>query len=482
LGHPVIVLLHATADAPGLGGLAALDGVPGIEVRVLEGMPGIDEAVPEPRPELGAYVRAIEDLSRGGTRRVVAFPTYSAECYGLLAAASRTHSEVLRTIGWMHSDIAYDRLTLLHYSRLIHRFVGVSLEMVGGLRRGLPEREGDVRWVPYGVEIPRATEHGLSRKPSRGTGPLRLVYTGRMDLEQKRVHAMVAMSDELCRSGIGHELVLVGDGPAAGVIDGLIAGSPHIRRVSVQPDEIARWLDWAEVFVLASRYEGLSLSMLEAMAHGCVPVVTRVSGATDAVGEGESACGVVVDSGPGVDEPGLGSAMADGVRRAADMGIAGLGAAARARAEQRFSEEAMARAVSALCAEVVGEPGRRWPSDVPAAAGDFTVPSDAAERAARVLDTLSGCRVAIWGAGRHTRVILRVLGENSPMLRAVTAVLDDGVVSRGQLVGPWEVVGASGLAALGITDVVISSALHEDALWARRHELERLGIRVHRLY
>ena len=40
-----------------------------------------------------------------------------------------------------------------------------------------------------------------------------------------------------------------------------------------------------DVFVNVSEYEGTSLSMLEAMSFGCVPVVTDVSGAREFIEE-----------------------------------------------------------------------------------------------------------------------------------------------------------------------------------------------------
>jgi glycosyltransferase involved in cell wall biosynthesis len=45
---------------------------------------------------------------------------------------------------------------------------------------------------------------------------------------------------------------------------------------------------WAksDIAVLMSEFEGTSISMLEAMAQGCVPVVTRVSGTRQAILDG----------------------------------------------------------------------------------------------------------------------------------------------------------------------------------------------------
>lgn len=476
LGHRVMVLVHEVPGVMGAGPLAGLPGECGVEVRLLGRMPRIDEAVGEPRPELGAYQSAVEELHRAMGGPVVAVPTYSAECFGLFAAVSRALPGVVRTVGWMHSDIPYDRLTLRHYGAMIHRFVGVSSEMAAGLRAAMEAegRAGDVVRIPYGVPIPASAARRESGRV------VRLVYSGRMDREQKRVHALVEMCRELERLGVEHELTLVGDGPGAGEVDQLIAGASRVRRVVAGTGGVAASLDDADVFVLASRYEGLSVSMLEAMAHGCVPVVTRVSGAADAVGESASeSCGVIVDAGPGVDEPRLGALMAAGVVEAVRRGIGALSVRARDRAAARFSDMGMASAVSALCGACAAEPARDWGPGRPTVAGDFTVPGDACERAARVLAGLRGRRVALWGAGRHTLAVAR---SSVGGATEVVAVIDDGAIAPGARVGAWAVVPASGAANLGVTDIVISSALHEEALWARRGEFERRGVRVHRLY
>jgi len=52
--------------------------------------------------------------------------------------------------------------------------------------------------------------------------------------------------------------------------------------------EVTPYIQASDIFVLPSASEGLSNAMLEAMACGAVPVVTRVSGATDVVRDGEN--------------------------------------------------------------------------------------------------------------------------------------------------------------------------------------------------
>ncbi|MCD2195933.1 glycosyltransferase [Actinomycetospora endophytica] len=78
-------------------------------------------------------------------------------------------------------------------------------------------------------------------------------------------------------------LVLVGDpGPGAPVTVAGVHGAGHV-------DDVRPWLAAADVVVLPSRWEGLSLALLEALATARPVVVTEVAGLVDAVGEGTGA-------------------------------------------------------------------------------------------------------------------------------------------------------------------------------------------------
>ena len=52
--------------------------------------------------------------------------------------------------------------------------------------------------------------------------------------------------------------------------------------------EVAEWLRAIDIFVLPSRSEALSNSLLEAMACGCCPVASRVGGNPELIRHGEN--------------------------------------------------------------------------------------------------------------------------------------------------------------------------------------------------
>jgi glycosyltransferase involved in cell wall biosynthesis len=88
----------------------------------------------------------------------------------------------------------------------------------------------------------------------------------------------------------GIELLVAGDGPLRGRVE---AEQDETTRVLGQRDDPERLIAAADLFVLPSSREGLSLALLEAMAAGRPPVVADGPGNPEAVGE----AGIVVPAG-----------------------------------------------------------------------------------------------------------------------------------------------------------------------------------------
>jgi glycosyltransferase involved in cell wall biosynthesis len=84
--------------------------------------------------------------------------------------------------------------------------------------------------------------------------------------------------------------VIVGDGELREPMTKRIAAAGLQRQVrlagSRSLDEVAAWLGAADLFVLSSRYEGLPLALMEAMAAGCPVVATDVGGVGEVVVDG----------------------------------------------------------------------------------------------------------------------------------------------------------------------------------------------------
>ena len=124
----------------------------------------------------------------------------------------------------------------------------------------------------------------------------------------------------------------------------------HVSFLGHLPDVSGKLAD-ADLFVLASRSEGISLSILEAMAASLPVVATAVGGNQEVVDQGES--GLLVP--PASPEP-----LADAILALLNNpGRAqALGAAGRRRAERVFNLDGMVARYEALYLELARKPSR----------------------------------------------------------------------------------------------------------------------------
>jgi glycosyltransferase involved in cell wall biosynthesis len=431
-----------------------------------------------------AWQRNVE-LYRGQLPTILV-PNVLAESYALAAVLTAVFPERLRVVGWCHSDNPYDYTYLSYYEPIIQRYVAVSQRCLGQLRSRLPTRAAQMDHLPYGVHVPPETP-----RPALRGRPIRLVYAGRMEQFNKRVFDLVKLGTLLDRRGIWFELRLVGDGPQVAELRERIAAATAqlanpantIRWEPPVPHEAmpAVW-SWADASLLASGYEGFSISMIESMACGCIPVVSRVqSGVADIVRERRNGLTFPVDD--------LETA-ADCVQWLAQhpAELPAMSRAARQAADETSGYERFAARALAIMDEAARGPARAWPSSRPAHMNTAGAPTgaaadhDAAERLRRMLQAVAEADagpVAIYGAGNHTRALGAVLAE-SPV--DIVAILDDDRSLIGRRLWGWPIVAAPDASATGARAVVISSWMHEAAIWERRRGFEQHGLRVFRLY
>ncbi|MCE7974544.1 MAG: glycosyltransferase [Leptolyngbya sp. PLA1] len=449
---------------------------PRVRLTDLTGFSPLERAEGRLPELLDAYEHAARELAPRGP--VVLCPSQHGDCFGLAAGLTQRRADV-RVLGWLHNDLPYEYHVQARYECAISKFAGVSERLASGLRSMLPAREADIVRLTHGVDVP-----DLPVRPMCDGRPLRLVYAGRLDEPQKRVSALLEMSRVLDSQGVRHELVLVGDGPAAARVRACASALPSVTVLPPLVNErVLALFGAADMTVLASRHEGLSLSVLEAISRGCVPVITRTdSGAAELVEDGVS--GVLVDASVDADDACVGSAMASGVRRAAaDLGALSRGAHARARSS--FSTRVQLDAVESLVDSAPSWPARAWPRarDWAFSGGgggaSGAVPEDGPARLARVLGALSGQAVVVHGTGRHT-IEMEEVFRAAPC--RIVAFADDDPARQGGTLWGVPVRSAEAAAASGATDVVISSAINQQQIWRRRGVYERAGLRVHRLY
>ena len=147
------------------------------------------------------------------------------------------------------------------------------------------------------------------------------------------------------------QLLIVGDGPEREALHALarrLAPGDRVVFAGAIPDA-ARVLPLVDLYVTASRREGLPLAVLEAMACGLPVLATEAPGHVDAVEPEVTGRLVPLD-----DAPGLAAAAALLLRDPALR--ARMGRAGRERVEQRFSRARVLGEIADLYREAVGFP------------------------------------------------------------------------------------------------------------------------------
>jgi glycosyltransferase involved in cell wall biosynthesis len=237
------------------------------------------------------------------------------------------------------------RLATVAWERVAARWADVVL-CVSDAERRTGEAAGVAgryRVVPNGVDLTRfapgdaAARDAARRRLGLDAGPL-AVCVGRLS-RQKGQDLLVAAWPAVRSAVPEARLALVGAGsldsePPAGVV---LAGE--------QPD-VRPWLHAADVVVAPSRWEGLALGVLEAMASARSVVAADVDGMREALGDGEA--GALVAAGDL-------SALRDAVVvRLLDGALADdEGRAGRGRVERSFDVRRSLEQVTALGLEVV---------------------------------------------------------------------------------------------------------------------------------
>ena len=250
---------------------------------------------------------------------------------------------------------ALGRARLLALRQTADAFVAVSGPIQDELlQAGVPEER--LHRIPNGVDtrlfFPAAHAERRQARRALGLPPVPVViYTGRLAPE-KGVDVLVDAWAEARRDGCLATLVLLGEGSEGPTLqrrarDHGVLGTLRFAGASA---EVAPWLRAADVFVLPSRQEGLSVAVLEAMSTGLAVVATDVGGTREAVG---GAAVLVPPGDPGALATAIAALLAEPERAAA------LGAAARRRAIDRFGILEIARRHLALYGELA-ECGARW--------------------------------------------------------------------------------------------------------------------------
>lgn len=135
-------------------------------------------------------------------------------------------------------------------------------------------------------------------------GPVKVGYAARLTKFQKRVDLFPELIIELEKRQVNYHLTIAGDGAYREKIEQFVAGHNLSGKVSVlgklSHKEVIRFWRGQDIFISFSDFEGSSVSALEAMAQGAVPIETDVSGVREFVRDGVNGYIVALEDIPAI--------------------------------------------------------------------------------------------------------------------------------------------------------------------------------------
>lgn len=184
----------------------------------------------------------------------------------------------IRIISVIHggSESIYDNY--MTYKEYIDEYVCVSQDIQHALiARGIPKE------IVYSMTCPVECVERLERTYTEDSSePIRVGYAGRIEVPQKRMDLMQMVIACLEDEKVDYHFNIAGDGAALNILQEYVRENDLEGRVTfwgrLDRSEIAEFWQKQDIYVNVADFEGRSISQLEAMAYGAVPIATRTSG------------------------------------------------------------------------------------------------------------------------------------------------------------------------------------------------------------
>ena len=160
----------------------------------------------------------------------------------------------------------------------VHAAVGVSLRIRQDLvcKHGFPPNR--TMAIPNGVDLAQFEQLKRTQDPSI----LRVVYLGRIEDGAKGIFWLPKILSQVDYGSV--RLTIAGEGPDLERLKKCFLGKESVEFTgAVNHYDVPSLLSCHDVLLMPSRYEGFGLTLIEAMAAGCVPLASRIRGVTDMI-------------------------------------------------------------------------------------------------------------------------------------------------------------------------------------------------------
>ena len=198
----------------------------------------------------------------------------------VLTNAMRYASSKVRRVMIVHTTSRASYKAARSLRDHVHWTVGVSPRIKSDLVRTCGFPLEFTRAIPSAVRI---EDFQAARRAPKDREALRLLSLGRISDFDKGVFWLPRILEHL---PVGEAtLTIAGDGNDTSELRRRCAHlGDRVRFVGpIAREQVPEYLARHDVFLFPSRFEGLGIGLVEAMASGCVPVASRIKGVTDFV-------------------------------------------------------------------------------------------------------------------------------------------------------------------------------------------------------
>jgi glycosyltransferase involved in cell wall biosynthesis len=259
-------------------------------------------------------------------------------------------------VDYCHSDIAwwnsggYPRLSVQFHEQLDLTMTASEYLRSWMVDRGAEPERVEVAYI--GVDSGQFSPDTQVRRRVRleldlHDGKPTVLFVGRLD-DDKQSDVLVESLRLVATNGVVFDAVIAGSGPARVGLQSLIRShglGDRIRLLgAVDPDRVADLMRACDVLVLLSKWEGIALTVYEAMACGLPVVTTDVGGHRELI---TSTSGILIPRSTPRAEARAAAEALTVLLRDADL-RSRMGEAARARVTQSFRSDATNRRILEL--------------------------------------------------------------------------------------------------------------------------------------
>ena len=188
-----------------------------------------------------------------------------------------------RRIGILHSDWTNLRPFLQSQKGLLDGVLCVSNTLMELVAECLPELSKDnrIQLIPYPID-------GVPIMPNRMSlvkRPVIIGWIGRMQEEQKRVDRLPSLLKAFDDAQIDYRFELLGDGPMQEWLEKQLPTNRTVFHGRKSGDDYYSTLSKWDFITSVSDYEGLPISMLEALSAGVLPLYPTIGSGGDEYAE-----------------------------------------------------------------------------------------------------------------------------------------------------------------------------------------------------